>query len=95
MTILNFELFKDQKKLDKEYFAYMNHCNKFFGTDVTPQGLFKRLYFATRYLEGTVNGYTIFSKLGITEDEYKKGTMLFCDWLEDIVRILKEEITHK
>lgn len=91
MTILNFELFKDQKKLDKEYTEYMAHCNRYFGTDVTPDGIFKRLYFATRYLEGTVNGYTIFTKLGLSDAEYKKGTQIFCDWLEDIVKNLRGE----
>lgn len=91
MKVIDFELFKDQKKLDKEYFAFMNHCNKFFGGDVTPTGVFKRLYFATRYLEGTVNGYSLFTKLGITDEEYNKGTQLFCDWLEDIINTLREK----
>lgn len=91
MTILDFELFKNQKQLDKEYFAFMNHCNKFFGTDVSPQGVFKRLYFATRYLEGTANGYSIFTKLGLTDEEYSKGTELFCSWLEDIINNLTSQ----
>jgi len=86
MSIINFELFKNQKQLDKEYTAFMNHCNKFFGADVSPEGIFKRLYFATRYLEGTVNGYKVFTIMGLADEEYNKGTELFCDWLEQIIK---------
>lgn len=91
MTVLNFELFKNQKELDNEYSKFLNHCNKYFGTNVSPEGVFKRLYFATRYLEGTVNGYKIFTMLGLTKEEYDKGTKLFCDWLEAIIKDLKND----
>ena len=91
MPIVDFELFKNQKQLDKEYSAFMNHCNKFFGADVSAEGVFKRLYFATRYLDGTVNGYSVFGKLGLTDDNYKTGTELFCAWLEEIISNLRGE----
>lgn len=91
MTILNFELFKNQKELDNEYTKFLNHCNKYFGTDVSPEGIFKRLYFVTRCLVGTVNGYKIFSLCGLSDKEYKKGTLLFYDWLEAIVKDLRDE----
>lgn len=90
-NVVNFELFKNQKQLDNEYEVFMRYCNKFFGSDVSASGVFKRLYFATRYLEGTVNGYTIFTTLGLSDAEYQKGTELFCDWLEDIVKNLRGE----
>ena len=88
-NILDVELFKNQKQLDKDYFNYMGHCNRYFGTDVSPDGMFRRLYFATRYLEGTVNGYSVFTKIGINDEEYQKGTELFCSWLEDIIARLR------
>ena len=91
-NLLDFELFKNQKELDKDYNEYLGHCNKYFGTDVTPTGIFKRLYFATRYLEGTSNGYRVFSKLGLSDIEYKKGVILFCDWLQQIIDDLKGDL---
>ena len=88
--IIDFELFKDQKKLESEYSAYMVHCNKYFGQGVSPNEIFKRLYFAARYLEGTVNGYMLFSKLGLSDVEYRRGVKLFASWLQEIVNKIKE-----
>ena len=90
MTVIDFELFKDQKILDKEYATYISHCNSYFGDAVDPFSLFKRIYFATRYLEGTVNGYKFLGKLGLTDEEYETGTKIFCLWLEAIIKDLEE-----
>jgi len=91
MTIINFELFKDQKNLEKEYDKYCAYCNKYFGTDVTPLGIFKRLYFAMKYLEGSVRGYNVFKMMCLDDPEYEKGILLFADWLESIVKDLRGE----
>lgn len=89
-NILDFELFKNQKQLDKDYFNYLVHCNSYFDKELSAEEMFKRLYYATRYLEGTVFGYTIFTKLGLSDAEYQKGTELFCSWLEDIIARLRD-----
>lgn len=91
MGIIDFELFKNQKTLDKEYDKYCSHCNKWFNTDVSPTGIFKRLYFAMRYLEGSVRGYNVFKVMCLDDPEYEKGILLFADWLESIVKDLRGE----
>lgn len=88
--ILNFEQFRGQRELDKDYPKFLGNAEKTFEGKVTPEAMMKRLYYTLRYLEGHINGLSIlWLCFGVTMDEQQRGVKLIIDWLEDIIANLK------
>ncbi len=89
--ILNFEQFRGQRELDKDYPKFLEYAERIFEGKLTPEAMMKRLYYTLRYLQGHINGLTIlWLCLGATMEEQKRGVKLIIDWLEDIIESLRE-----
>lgn len=88
--ILNFEQFRGQRELDKDYPKFLGSAEKIFEGKFTPEAMMKRLYYTLRYLEGHINGLSMLWLLaGVDMEEQKRGVKLIIDWLEDIIENLK------
>lgn len=88
--ILNFEQFRGQRELDKDYPKFLGYAETIFEGKVTPEAMMKRLYYTLRYLEGHINGLSIlWLCFGVTMEEQQRGVKLIIDWLEDIIANLK------
>ena len=88
--ILNFEQFRGQRELDKDYPKFLGYAERIFEGKVTPEAMMKRLYYTLRYLEGHINGLSMLWILaGVDMEEQKRGVKLIIDWLEDIIENLK------
>lgn len=88
--ILNFEQFRGQRELDKDFPKFLGNAEKTFEGKVTPEAMMKRLYYTMRYLEGHINGLSIlWLCFGTDMAEQKRGVKLIIDWLEDIIENLK------
>lgn len=90
-NVLDFEAFKHSKSWDDEYPKYIGHQEKYFGTSIIPETLYKRLYYAIRYLEGVSNNFWIMAQLGLNMNpiELKKGKQIMIEMLEGIIERLK------
>lgn len=88
--ILNFEQFRGQRELDKDYPKFLGNAERIFEGKFTPEAMMKRLYYTLRYLEGHINGLSMLWLLaGLDMEEQKRGVKLIIDWLEDIIENLK------
>lgn len=88
--VIQFEAIKNGKQWEDEYPKFLGHIEKYFGTKTDPGTMFKRMYYAIRFLEGVVNSFMIFSLMGIPIEENKRGKQFLIEWLEDIVDKLKQ-----
>lgn len=89
--IVQFEAFKNAKAWDDEYPKYVVYQEKYFGSRIQPDDLYKRLYYAIRYLEGVSNNFWIMAQLGLNMNpiELKKGKQIMIEILEGIIERLK------
>lgn len=90
-NVVQFELFKNQKALDKEYPIFLSICEKFFKSKATPEAMLKRLYYTMRYLEGHINGLGILLLLtNMSMEDQKAGIKHIISWLESLLLDLKD-----
>ena len=89
--IVQFETFKHAKAWDDEYPKYVVYQEKYFGSRIQPDDLYKRLYYAIRYLEGVSNNFWIMAQLGLNMNaaDLKKGKQHMIEALEGIIERLK------
>lgn len=78
--ILNFEQFRGQRELDKDYPKFLGNAEKIFEGKITPESMMKRLYYTLRYLEGHIRSLSILWLLtNMTMDEQQRGVKLIID----------------
>lgn len=88
--VVQFELFKNQKKLDEEYPKFLGNCERTFNAKTDAESMFKRLYFTMRYLTGHINALQIlFLLTRMKMEDQQRGIKYIIDWLEDILKDLK------
>lgn len=89
-NIVNFEFFKGQKELDKDYPKFLGNAERTFNAKTTPESMMKRLYYTLRYLEGHINGMSIlFLLTGQDMRSQQEGIGYIIDWLEGILKDLR------
>lgn len=89
-NIVNFEFFKGQKELDKDYPKFLGNAERTFNAKTTPESMMKRLYYTLRYLEGHINGMSIlFLLTGQDMRSQQEGIGYIIDWLESILKDLR------
>ena len=87
--VINFELFKGEKELDKDFPKFLENVEMTFNAKTTPESMFKRIYYTLRYLEGHLRAINTMRKLGISIPLDKRGKQLLIDWLDNILDQLK------
>lgn len=87
--VINFELFKGEKELDKDFPNFLANVEMTFDAKTTPDSMYKRIYYTLRYLEGHLRAIKTMRKLGISIPFEKRGKQLLIDWLDNILDQLK------
>ena len=88
--VIEFEHFKNEKKLEQEYLKFLSYTKKYF-KDYSEPEIFKRMFFITRYIEGTINAFNmILIARGASKfEDNKRGIRYLIQFLESIIQDLK------
>ena len=88
--IIEFEHFKNEKKLEQEYLKFLSYTEKYF-KDYSESEIFKRMFFITRYIEGTINAFNmiLIAIWASKFDHNKRGIKYLIQFLESIIQDLK------
>ena len=92
--IFDFSKFKQMKEdsntLENDYLEFLPWINKKLGIPTDIQSATKVLFITMRYLEGTINGFSILAMLTpMKREDIEKGKQLLIDWLNDIIENIK------
>ena len=88
-NVIQFEPFKHARDWDKDYPKFLGNAEKCFSAKTDTEQTMKRLYYATRYLQGIANAVFVFNILGIDCEELKRGKKYIIALLEDLIMRLK------
>lgn len=88
--IIDFEQFKNEKKLEQEYLKFLTYTEKYF-KDYSEAEIFKRMYFIVRYIEGTINAFNmiLIARGSDKFEDNKRGIKYLIEFLENIIQDLK------
>lgn len=88
--VINFELFKGEKELDKDYDKFLANAEKIFAPKTDPMTMFKRIYYTLRYLEGHFRAINTLNQLGVPILLDKRGKEIIVNWMKDILKQMEE-----
>ena len=88
--VINFELFKGEKELDKDYDKFLANAEKIFAPKTDPATMFKRIYYTLRYLESHLRAINTLNQLGVPILLDKRGKEIIVDWMKDILSKMEE-----
>lgn len=85
-NVVDLQTYKDSKNYEEEYLKFLSYVNKYDGVPSDFHKLVKMFYFILRYLEGTVNCFTILSALGkIKEKDVQETREMVKGYLQSIL----------
>lgn len=92
--VFDFTKFKELKEyseqLETEYLEFLPWIHKKLGVPTTLSSVLKTLFIVLRYLEGTINGFSIMTLITpIDRENIEEGKKLIIDWLENIIENVK------
>lgn len=88
--IINLNEYKDSKKIEDDYLKFLSYVNKYMKIPTNLPELVRCFYFILRYLEGTVNCFSILSVIkNIPDKEVEETRNMVINYLEDIINDLK------
>jgi hypothetical protein len=91
MKIVNIKEFRESKEIEKDYQSFLTYINKEIKPPKTIPELGKVFYFVLRYLEGTVNCFTILLTLGMLDYKHSKELKsMVINYLENLIKDLKD-----
>lgn len=92
--VFDFNKFKEMKesadKLENDYLEFLPWINKKLGIPTDLFSMMKVLFITLRFLEGTLNGFSILATLTqMNRDKLEEGKQVIIDWLMDMIETVK------
>lgn len=83
--VISLDAYRESNVLEEDYQKFLTHVNKFNGIPTTTADLARTFYFILRYLEGTVNCFSILSLLHpMPEKEMYEMKQMVLDYINGI-----------
>lgn len=92
--IFNFQEFKEMRQasdqLENDYLNFLPWINNKLGVPTDIKSVSKVLFIVVRYLEGTINAFSILATLSsVPRDQLEEGKKALISWLQELIEQIK------
>lgn len=90
-NVINLEDYRKSNEMEEDYLKFLSHVNKFMKVPTTIPETVRAFYFTLRYLEGTINAFSILSIIKyMPEEQITEVKNMVINYMSSLIDDLKK-----